>query len=67
MLLLFQRTERAPKDRNIAEVDCQKFADMLIERLLQVQKEQEKEERVKLSLSQVMNKVIVNFCTFFTV
>ncbi|XP_045210940.1 axin-1-like [Mercenaria mercenaria] len=54
------RTERAPKDRNIAEVDCKKFAQMLIEKLLQVQKEREKEERVKISLSQVMNKSDIN-------
>lgn len=52
-----QRTERAPKDRNIAEVDPKKFAEMLIEKLLQVQKEREKEERVKSTLSQVMNRV----------
>lgn len=50
------RTERAPKDRNIAEVDPKKFAEMLIEKLLQVQKEREKEERVKHTLSQVMNR-----------
>lgn len=54
------RTERAPKDRNIAETDCEKFAQMLIEKLQQVQKEREKDERVKMSLSHVMNRTDIS-------
>lgn len=57
---IFQRTERGPKDRNIAETDCKKFAEMLIEKLLRVQKEREKErekeERIQMSLK-AMNRV----------
>lgn len=72
-MILFQRTERAPKDRNIAETDCKKFAEMLTEKLLAVQKEREKEERVKLSMNQVMNRVCRNcrlkmyqYCTLWS-
>lgn len=54
------RTERAPKDRNIAEYDCQKFAEELIEKLLAVQKEREKEEQIKLSLSRAMNRTDIS-------
>lgn len=56
LIYLLQRTERGPKDRNIAETDCKQFADMLIERLLRVQKEREKEERMQMSLKAI-NKV----------
>ena len=52
-MILFQRTERAPKDRNIAEVDPAKFAQMLIERLEVVLKEQEKKEKFHVTLSKV--------------
>ena len=55
--LLLQRTERAPKDRNIAEVDPPKFAQLLIDKLERVLKEQEKAERVQQSLNKVMNQV----------
>lgn len=48
------RTERAPRDRNIAEVDPPKFAAMLIERLERVLKELERKERVQLSLNKVI-------------
>ena len=37
-----QRTDRAPKDRNVAETDPSKFATMLIERLDKVKDEQDK-------------------------
>lgn len=46
----FQRTERAPKDRNVAETDPSKFANMLIEKLERVIEEREKIERIKESL-----------------
>lgn len=41
VLFHFQRTERAPKDRNIAESDPQQFAQMLIERMQCVLEERE--------------------------
>lgn len=44
------RTERAPKDSNIAEVDAKKFASMLIERLEKIQLEQEREEKLRESI-----------------
>ncbi|GAB1610073.1 axin-1-like [Argonauta hians] len=44
------RTERAPKDRNIAEVDTGKFASMLIERLEKVHLEQERDEKLRESI-----------------
>ena len=52
-LLSSQRTDRAPKDRNIAEVDPKKFAEMLIERLERILKEQEKTERVHKVIHEV--------------
>lgn len=51
--LIIPRTERAPKDRNIAEVDPSKFAQMLIDRLKVVLEEQEKKERFQVSLNKV--------------
>ena len=45
--------DRAPKDRNIAEVDPAKFAQMLIERLEVVLKEQEKKEKFHVTLNKV--------------
>ncbi|KAK3610677.1 hypothetical protein CHS0354_028064 [Potamilus streckersoni] len=50
------RTDRAPKDRNIAEIDPKSFAKLLIEKLERVQKEQEKEERLQESMSKVMSQ-----------
>ncbi|CAI9717600.1 Hypothetical predicted protein [Octopus vulgaris] len=44
------RTDRAPKDRNIAEVDTEKFASMLIERLEKVHLEQERDEKLRESI-----------------
>ncbi|KAK2148998.1 hypothetical protein LSH36_472g02015 [Paralvinella palmiformis] len=47
---LIPRTERAPKDRNLAEKEPEKFAAMLREKLLKVKEEQEKLERIKENL-----------------
>ncbi|XP_064623197.1 axin-1-like isoform X2 [Lineus longissimus] len=44
---IIPRTERAPKDRNIAEVDPISFAAMLTEKLEKVLKEQENMEKIK--------------------
>ena len=49
-MLLFQRTERAPKDRNIAETDPAKFAHMLTEKLERVLDEREKQDRFNASI-----------------
>ena len=49
----FQRTERAPKDRNVAETDPQKFADMLIERLAKVYEEQENMRRMEETINSI--------------
>lgn len=51
--MIIPRTERAPKDRNIAEIDPAKFAQMLIERLEVVLKEQEKKEKFHVTLNKV--------------
>lgn len=57
------RTDRAPKDRNIAEVDPKKFAEMLIERLERILKEQEKTERVhKVIHESEMNDTMDRSC-----
>ena len=66
--LCFQRTERAPKDRNVAETDPSKFANMLIEKLERVKEERDKIERVRETLSSV--EVLKTpspfiFCNFF--
>lgn len=44
---LIPRTERAPKDRNLAEKDPAKFAKMLTERLQQVKDERDRLDRVR--------------------
>ena len=53
--LSFQRTDerRAPKDRNIAETDPPKFAQMLIERLELELEEQKNKEKFHVTLSKV--------------
>ena len=51
--MFFQRTERAPKDRNLAEKDPVKFAKMLTERLQQVKDERDKLERIRESMSKI--------------
>lgn len=68
VILCFQRTERAPKDRNVAETDPSKFANMLIEKLERVKEERDKIERVRETLSSV--EVVKTpspfiFCNFF--
>ena len=66
VILCFQRTERAPKDRNVAETDPSKFANMLIEKLERVKEERDKIERVRETLSSVEVKSLVlsYFVTF---
>ncbi len=51
--LCLQRTERAPKDRNVAETDPKKFSAMLIERLEKVIEEQEKITRIENSFKTI--------------
>lgn len=58
-MFLFQRTDRAPKDRNIAETDPAKFAVMLIERLEKVKDEQDKIKRIEDSMKSL--EVRTNF------
>ncbi|CAH1794458.1 unnamed protein product, partial [Owenia fusiformis] len=53
MLLVKPRTERAPKDRNIAETDPAKFASDLIDRLLSVKDKREADERMESMLGRV--------------
>ena len=68
VILCFQRTERAPKDRNVAETDPSKFANMLIEKLERVKEERDKIERVRETLSSVEVVKIPSlfiFCNFF--
>ncbi|KAL5018518.1 hypothetical protein ScPMuIL_004240 [Solemya velum] len=48
-----KRTERAPKDRNIAESDPKRFADLLIEKLKVLVQQREKDERVKETISRM--------------
>lgn len=47
------RTERAPKDRNLAEKEPEKFAAMLMEKLERVKEEREKLEQVHESMRSV--------------
>ena len=47
---VIQRTERAPKDRNLAEKEPGKFAAILKEKLLKVKEEQDKLDRIKENL-----------------
>ena len=51
--MCLQRTERALKDRNIAETDPSKFAAMLIEKLEQVKAKLEEPERMRELLNTV--------------
>ncbi|XP_069124534.1 axin-1-like [Argopecten irradians] len=48
------RTQRAPKDSNIAEVNPKKFAAMLVEKLERVLKEREKEEKLNESMNRML-------------
>ncbi|XP_021344757.1 axin-1-like, partial [Mizuhopecten yessoensis] len=48
------RTQRAPKDSNIAEVNPKKFAALLMEKLERVLKEREKEEKLHASMSRIL-------------
>ena len=48
-----QRTERAPKDRNIAETDPPAFAAMLTEKLEKVLREMENMEKIKKLMTEV--------------
>nr|AKJ32472.1 axin [Pinctada fucata] len=47
------RTDRAPKDRNIAETDPARFAAQLIEKLEKVLQERERDRRIEESLNRV--------------
>ena len=49
----FQRTDRAPKDRNLAETEPKKFASMLIERLQKVKEDIDKMMRVEHSINAI--------------
>lgn len=52
--LLFQRTDRGlPKDRNTAETEPQRFAEMLIEKLNKVVQEQECGAKVEEKIRQL--------------
>ena len=52
-MVLFQRTDRAPKDRNLAETEPKKFAMMLIERLTKVKEDIDKMMRVEHSIKAI--------------
>ena len=60
--VIFQRTERAPKDRNLAEKEPEKFAAMLREKLLKVKEEQEKLERIKENLQNLEVRLTRQCC-----
>lgn len=47
------RTDRAPKDRNIAETDPESFAKLLISKLERVRMDREKQERIQMSISKL--------------
>lgn len=59
---ILQRTERAPKDRNIAETDPKRFAELLIEKLKVVVQQREKDERVKETISRMDAVSKKNIC-----
>ena len=60
--MILQRTERAPKDRNLAEKEPEKFAAMLREKLLKVKEEQEKLERIKENLQNLEVRLTRQCC-----
>ncbi len=55
--VILQRTERAPKDRNLAEKEPEKFAELLMEKLERVKEEREKQEHVRQSLKSISVEV----------
>ena len=55
----FQRTERAPKDRNIAETDPKRFAYHLIEKLERVKEKREASAKMDEKLRS-LNEVRIN-------
>ncbi|XP_071128521.1 axin-1-like isoform X6 [Mytilus edulis] len=50
------RTNRPPKDRNIAETDPKAFAEVLIDRLKKVEQKQENDERIRANMSRVLDE-----------
>ena len=46
-VLSMQRTDRAPKDRNIAETDPPKFAEMLMKKLEKVLEDQQRTQKLQ--------------------
>lgn len=50
------RTQRQPKDRNIAETNPEAFAELLIEKLKKVEQKQENDERIRASMSRVLDE-----------
>lgn len=64
LAFLQQRTHRQPKDRNVAETNPQAFAELLIEKLKKVEQKQEKDERLRASMSRVFDEVIFTLKSF---
>ena len=52
-MVVFQRTDRPPKDRNLAEKEPAEFAMMLIERLQKVKEDIDKMTRVEHSIKAI--------------
>lgn len=64
-----QRTERLPKDRNLAETNPQQFAALIIEKLEKLLQDHERNRIIEESLNRVIYDEVCwwNFCLFHLV